>query len=348
MPATAADAPDGAGTVAWSVTPVISAGAARSNFTYTVEPGQQIKDAALVRNSGADPLTVQVYAADAFITEDGRLDLQTQEAGSQDLGTWVAVSAPALTVPPGEQRRVDFTLTVPDDAVPGDHAGALLTSITQAGSGADGGALDVDMRYATRITARVSGELAPGLAVVDQAVDYSPSFWPWDDGAATVTYTVENTGNTRVSARQAIALAGPFGLGEQTVESSPDGATVLADVPELLPGTSLDLTARIDGVPSWLLHADADLMTVPETVDVPGAAPATIEPIELSVSDWAVSPGIWVLLAGLVLVIVYAIRRVRGARKARKSVPGSGPDAAGDAVENAPAENDLSPSRARG
>ncbi|MEK8225937.1 hypothetical protein NKG05_07505 [Oerskovia sp. M15] len=274
-------------TTAWSVTPVIDAGgAARSNFTYAVEPGQQVTDAALVRNSGADPLTVQVYASDAFTTAEGASTSprgrRVGRPGNLGRGRGRRRHGPA-----GEQRRIAFTLTVPDDATPGDHAGALLTAVTQPGTSADGAGVAVDMRYATRITVRVAGTSSPR----------SRSWtWPWTTGGllalaareATTTYTARNTGNTRVTGRQVVAVTGPLGAGERVLESVP--GSDFDDLPEVLPGDQLVVTAALD-VPSWLGRADVEVGVSPEALALPGAVAPDMAVVTARSQGWGWRPG---------------------------------------------------------
>src|SRR5699024_7064703 len=130
-----------------------------------------------------------------------------------------------------------FRLTVPPDATPGDYAGGIVTSLgpTDTGEG-----VQVDRRLGSRVLLRVGGELRPALTISDVEVDHRGSWLPWQAGDATVTFTLENTGNVRLSGTQTVSFAGLLGLGGRSA------ATV--DVEEMLPGSSFERTVELEGV----------------------------------------------------------------------------------------------------
>src|SRR5690606_22665802 len=260
-------------------------------------------------------------AAAGYPPPTGRLDVLPRDTASSAVGTWLVPGVRSLRLAPGESADVPFTLRVPADATPGDHAGAVLTSRTVTARKAG---LDYEARSGIRVHVRVAGDLAPRLTVTDARVDYHDTPNPLGLGDATVTYTVRNEGNVRLAARQQVSVSGPFGWFRA------DGAA--ADVPELLPGESWPVSVRVDGVvPLVRLGADAVLTGVPPAVD--GATPG-VAPAEAHASGWAVP---WALLAAvamlvLVMVLLDRRRRSRAAREAARVQ---------EAVERALAERDA-------
>jgi hypothetical protein len=291
-PATAADdAP-------WQVkTASNSFGSSRPNYSYTLPTGGQVQDAFVVVNRGKTPLDLGVYAADAFTTKDGQLDLLDAEAKSKDLGSWVHADRKQVKVLPGQSVQVPFEIVVPADARAGDHLGGVITSLTQN---------DVERRLAIRIRLRVSGELKPSLAVEGLKVQYSGTVNPFGDGDATVAYEIRNTGNTIAAARQEASISGPFGQ-----LRTKSGA--IEDSPQLLPGETWKVSVPVHGVtPAGRLTAAVDLL--PLVTDAAGST-ATFPVSKTSTHAWTIP---WTLLLLIVLVAVVAvlvIRRVRGARR---------------------------------
>src|SRR3954469_17654652 len=111
QPAVAAD-----GAVAWAVrTASNDSGSGRQNYSYTLNPGGQLKDGLVVANHGTTPLHLAVYAADGFTGKGGQLDLVTKDAKSTRVGAWVHTDRPDVTVRPGESVEVPFTVTLPDN-----------------------------------------------------------------------------------------------------------------------------------------------------------------------------------------------------------------------------------------
>lgn len=280
--------------------PVITdVGEERSNFAYAVEPGATIDDAVLVRNSGASALTLALYGSDAFTDDSGALDIATAETGSDAIGTWIAPSVDSVTIEPGGLVRIPFTVTVPEDAQPGEHAGALLTVLESSGD-----TVSVDMRYATRVTATVAGDLTAGLSLDEAQLDVVTGFWPWEAASAEVSYDVRNTGNTRLSAAQLITAQGV------EVYSSPDETTGLLTLAELLPDAEVSVEATVDGLAAWSPFTAAQVAVSP-TVMAPAEAEApTIDQQQITLSAIAIAPGWWVILAGLAGALIIITRVV--------------------------------------
>lgn len=255
-PAAAEDvvAPAGDGTaVTWGVrTASDDVGADRQNYAFTVDPGGTVTDAIVVTNHGDAPLDLSLYAADGFTSAGGQLDVLPAGEESTGVGAWITLATDHVTVDPGSSLQVDLALSVPEDAEPGDHAGAVVTSLTTPEQ-ADG--VDVDRRLGIRVHLRVTGDLAPALSVEDVQVRPGTSLVPFGPAPATVSWTVRNTGNARLAATQAVTLAGPFGAGRVTVADVPA-------VPELLPGETWDVTVPVDR--AWpLLRLGADVTVTP-------------------------------------------------------------------------------------
>lgn len=236
-------APGGDIVHSWSLSPggslAADQAAQRPELAYELSQGATQQDSVILANLGTEQLTFRVYATDAFNNADGQFDLLSGEQAPVDVGSWVSLAQELVTVPACKQVTIPMTITVPADADPGDHVGAVLASSESIGAGAEGSAVTLDRRTGTRLYLRVSGELNPELAVVDVDTSYEHALNPLG-GSATVKYTVENRGNVRMSGTASMTVGGPFGLGDQTV--------ALPEVPELLPGESMSFTAAVDDV----------------------------------------------------------------------------------------------------
>lgn len=262
----------------------------RPNFAFDLEPGTRVDDSVRVRNFGAAPLPLAVYATDALTTSTGVLDLLPAGEEPTGVGTWIVLERSVVEVPPDDFIDIPFTLIVPPNAESGDHSGGIITSFQTPGNNADGQPVVVDRRLANRVHIRVGGELAPALEVSDVEVDYAGTANPVGTGEATVTYTVTNTGNVRVGATQTIVVPGRFGL--------PGREAQLADMGELLPGNSLTYTATVPDVwPTIRTTVRVELQPIPIRPDDVFDDP-TVAVGEVSV--WAVP---WTVLALIVAAI---------------------------------------------
>ncbi|KAB8178753.1 DUF916 domain-containing protein [Microbispora catharanthi] len=278
-PAAAAD-----GEVSWTVaTASGDFGSDRRNYSYTLDPGGRIEDGLVVANHGTTPLHLSVYAADAFTTRQGRLDLLGQDATSTGVGAWVHPDRPDVTVRPGESAEVPFTVTLPDDAAPGEYMGGIVAAPAPTGA-ADG------RRRGIRIRLRVGGELKPSLSVEDLRVRYSGTPNPLGTGDATVTYTIRNGGDSVLTARQAVSLSGPFGHWGAR-------AGRIDDSPRLLPGDTWKVSVPVHGV-TPALRLTGTVTLVPLLTDAAGSV-APLAVVESTAHAWTLP---WALL--LVLVVL--------------------------------------------
>ncbi|MCW2749014.1 MAG: hypothetical protein JWR83_124 [Aeromicrobium sp.] len=301
-PATAAD------DVSWAVrTASNDFGRDRQNYSYTANPGSEIKDALMVVNHGKETINLAVYAADGFTTDAGQLDLETKDTKPKAVGAWLHTDQSSVKIKPGKTVKVSFTIDLPKNATPGDHMGGIVTSLTRADA-AEG--INVDRRLAIRVRLRVGGDLKPVLAVENLHVNYGGTLNPFGKGDATVTYTIHNTGNAILTARQSASVSGPFG-------SLRVHADKIKDSPELLPGDSWKVSAKVPGVTPTVRLAGTVSLT-PLVIDASG----TITPlaaVDTTTHGWGIPWAILLLLV-LLCVAVFALIRLRRRAKVREDV----------------------------
>ncbi|MCR2794102.1 DUF916 domain-containing protein [Microbacterium sp. zg.Y625] len=232
------DQPDG--DVTWSMRPSDGAGEdGRAWIERELEPGESVVEHLLVRNLSASTVTFRLSAADGYFTETGRFNMLTADQESVGVGTWIELPD-EVEVPSGGDAIVPFTITVPDDATPGDHPGGVASSIRTSSNGEFG----IESRVGFRVMTRVTGELAPSLAV-ESTGTFTGSWNPFDPGRLDIGYTIDNTGNTRLAVAPQVAASALFGLVSFTVAGEP--------IAEMAPGESRSGTVRVSSV--WPLFA---------------------------------------------------------------------------------------------
>jgi hypothetical protein len=249
-------APPGAIINSWALAPAGSAdpshGGDRPDFSYSSPPGSVINDSVTLFNYSNVELTFHVYATDAFNNAQGQFDLLPEFKQPVDAGTWVLLPQANLTLPAHKEATFPFTLRIPADARPGDHAGAILASNNAVGNGPSGQLVNVNRRTGSRLYVRVAGPLHPHLVVSKVSSSYHPRLNPLS-GPVDVTYEVENRGNVRMGGQVRADAAGLLGLGSKT------GPKITLS--ELLPGQKLQLKAHFNGVPATfvdLSHVHVD------------------------------------------------------------------------------------------
>jgi hypothetical protein len=295
-------------TESWALTPAVSAdpdaAGNRSELTYLADPGAVIQDAVTVFNFGTVQENFQVYATDAFNNNEGQFDVLPADKKPSDVGTWVKFSQEGITVPPGKQATIPITITIPRDAAPGDHVGAIVASSPTSGTDALGNVVTFDRRTGSRMYVRVNGPLTAELAVTNVDTTYDHSISPLG-GTARVKYRIENRGNVRLAGTATLSVAGPLGIGEKQV--------ALPNMPELLPGQDITVTADVHDVPELFLGFT--------TVRVEPAQPSGVDAKVSEKRDLSFVPPLAVL--GVLLVALIALLVWRRVRRRRADGPAS-------------------------
>jgi hypothetical protein len=293
--------------IRWSVAPADEKGAdGRTTAEFALDPGTSATDRFAVRNLSAEPVEFALTAGDGFFTPTGRFDILPADRPSADAGKWIALPE-TVRVGAGETVVVPYTLTVPERAQPGDHAAGITASVVAAREGADGATVGVESRVGFRVTARVTGSVAPKAAVQAVSGRYRTSWNPFAPGEATVAFELRNEGNTILLMTGDAAAAGASGA-----FPSVGGGPV-----ELLPGDTRTLTLTIRGVwPLLLVPAEVRVQPVARTLD---GAPLPVEPLRVSVLVWAVPWPQLAVLMGLSLVAGSVLwGRARSRRRLRQ------------------------------
>jgi hypothetical protein len=286
-------------TESWTLAPASSATEVgnRPNLSYTIEPGETVEDAVTVYNLGNVPLIFNVYPTDAFNNDDGTFSVLPGDKKPSDVGTWFKLDQGLISVPPGKQTTIPFTIKVPRDATPGDHVGAVLASSSTKGTGDNGETITLDRRTGTRLFVRVAGDLRPELAITNMESDYDQAVNSFD-GTTTVTFRVENRGNVRMNGSPIVEVGGPLGALSKTVK--------LPELSELLPGEHADLSVQVTGVPA--------LMANSTKVSITPKSDGLTTPPTSSASTTQFAPPITLMLLFLVAVLVVLALRQRNRR----------------------------------
>lgn len=287
----------------WAVVPASPEGPdGRAQLEYVAQPGTAAVDHVAVRNFGTEPLTVDLYAQDAATSRDGAFDLLAGDETARTIGSWIALDADTVTIEPRSAVVVPFTIDIPADAEPGDHAGGIVA--VNAVDAADGSS--TQYRVGTRVYTRVAGAVDPALTVerIDGAFEAPLS--PFPVGTVPVGATLVNTGNIRLTPEAVVRATSLFGWWSAEVP--------LSGIPEILPDAASAASGAFQDVPAlgplWV------------TVEVPSVTSSGQELVEsvrtesVTVVVWAVP---WIALAAVALLLVAAATAVVNLRRRRRA-----------------------------
>ncbi|MGO9027427.1 MAG: DUF916 domain-containing protein [Acidimicrobiales bacterium] len=282
--------------VTFGIEPV-SAGApeVRSNFSFAVTPGAVVNDNVAVLNFSSAPLSLQLYATDALETTGGGFGLLPAATKPTGVGSWISlppgsstVQVPAQTPSGAGQVVVPIAVHVPFKAPSGDHVGGIVASLQTVGTNASGQRVVLDQRVGTRVFVRVSGPMAPKLALTDLRASYDGTLNPAGKVQVQVSYVVSNTGNTDLAVAQSVGVSGLVA----------DSRSVrLPKIALFLPGSSVAEHVTVPGLwPQFLLHTTVTAQPLAEPgTDLSGLVTATS-------STW-----VWAVPWSLIIVVVIVL-----------------------------------------
>jgi len=304
------------GSISWSVSPASATQPdTRSKFSYTnIKPGSTITDHVAVLNRGKQSVAFSIYATDATGTSLSNA-LLLLPAGKQphDIGSWVTfpggVSRLSIVIPADKGIIETFKVALPSHATPGDHTGGVIASVSFQRQVRKGEVVTENQRIAVPIELRVAGPLHAGLRVESISTGFHSPLSPIGKGTATVSYTVHNTGNVRLTGSQVVSVTGPFGVSSKLQ---------LKDLPTVLPGDSIRVTAE----PGNLFPVGPMTAHVLLSPANPVGAPALAIPVVNASGTASLFAVPWSLLVVIILIVAaaYGGWRARGWRHRRLSV----------------------------
>ncbi|MGD9694462.1 MAG: DUF916 domain-containing protein [Thermoleophilia bacterium] len=216
-------------------------------LVLTMEPGQVVRQQALVMNLTDRPQPVRLSSADAVTTADGVFTLAGEHATPAGVGAWITPDETRITLAPNERRAVGLTIREPAGTTPGDHAGGLVVQSDEPAEtgGGEGVAVRVLERVGMRVYVTVPGTRDGRVAIEDldatAAGDGAVRGAVGLPDAVDVRFRVRNRGNvnfTRLSGRVDLLE------GDDVRESRP------LDFGTMLPGDDQEVAMSLP-LPTW-------------------------------------------------------------------------------------------------
>lgn len=183
--------------------------------TLTGKPGEKIQATIQVRNSSAEPMTVESIVQDFVVGADGKTPepVDSETSNRWSLASWVEVFPATQVVQPRQTANVNLVITVPPDALPGGHYAMVLHEPMKNAMTDDQGNLVVD-DTAARIAQRVGSLL---YFVVDGPVNEEAFIrnvtFPklTEKGPVPFTFEVENLSDIHIKPQVTVDIYNVFG-----------------------------------------------------------------------------------------------------------------------------------------
>ncbi len=193
-----------------------------SIFIFSGNPGDNIENGVKVFNNSSQIKTVEVYATDSAVSNDGAFACSQKLDEQRQVGTWVKLAQQKIELQPSENRIIPFTVSLPDSVSPGEHNGCIIMQEADQTPQSVGGGIALSFRSGIRMSITVNGEIKKGLSFEKLESHVSEG----NSKKRVITTTLHNTGNVSLDVDIQAKLSSPFG---RTVREAGDEFPVTPD-----------------------------------------------------------------------------------------------------------------------
>lgn len=198
-------------------------------FTVEAEAGSTTELTVVLGNADDEPMDLRTYANDAVPMTNGGFAVASSDVEPTGTATWLDYAPEVMTFEPGKGIERTFTLTVPDDAAPGQHIAGLVLETAEPLEVEGSNLFNQIIRKAIAVFIIVPGEEQPAFSLdAPQVIQ--------DRQGASVEVPVMNTGNVLVKPVGTLELIDEAG---QVVYSSP------VRMGSVYAGTTAPLSVRV-------------------------------------------------------------------------------------------------------
>lgn len=268
----------------------------QSIFIYTLKKGATKNDQVLVSNNTSSTQNINLYAVDGEVTNTGAYTCKQKSEATQDLGGWITLESSQVTLKAGEDKAVDFTVSMPATADVGEHDACLVFE-NAADTGALSGSVLIHTRQAIRVVATVPGNL-------HRQVDITKFSVTTHGNDQQYVLSLYNNGNVSADVDSEITLTSLFG---GTIYKNGGSYPVLAN-------KKLDLTFANTNQSFWggWYYAQGTI-SYSKNANNLGIKPASEDVIRKASGKHLVfiMPSLGVLIIGLLVILVAGIWFVR-------------------------------------
>ena len=148
----AATAAAGTGGASFALKPVTydpALSVTKSYFILQVRPGAVVRDRIRIVNTGGRTGTAYLYPVDATTGQTSGAVYLSRQSPRRDVGGWIRLARNRVTLAPGANAIVRFTIRVPRVIRPGDHLGGIVAENSAVTKSSGHGALQIRIKHLT-------------------------------------------------------------------------------------------------------------------------------------------------------------------------------------------------------
>ncbi len=136
---------------------------------FVLNPGKSGAQSIVIGNGSSSPVGIKAEIDSWMIGRPGIDVFPSEGAGALSARDWFQVESGAFEIPPGEQREVTLSITVPENALPGQYTAALsFVTLNEPGEEDLAGGLSLQGKLTAFVIVTVgkpvdAGEIAASL-----------------------------------------------------------------------------------------------------------------------------------------------------------------------------------------
>lgn len=171
----------------------------QSIFVHELEHGETVEDAVLVNNGSDKERTIELYAVDGVVTNTGSYTCRQKAEAVQQSGGWIKLDKTEVTLRPGANEEIGFTITVPKGADVGEHNACLVFADVDD-EGFETGGVRIQTRQAVRVVTTIPGDLHREITLA-----------AFEATSSSFSVTAQNKGNVSADVQVSVWLKTAFG-----------------------------------------------------------------------------------------------------------------------------------------
>ena len=175
-------------------------------FVYELVAGDEATGSVRVTNPGTEPVTIELAEVDAETAQTGGSSFADAAATPAAAAMWLSLDESRVTLEPGEQTSVAFTVQPPAGTAPGQYLAGITAFVPAAtnDSGAEvgqaGASVTMQTRYVIGVQVDVPGEWTPEMTITGASAMEQPS-------GTKLGIAMENTGDTFIRPEGKVTLS---------------------------------------------------------------------------------------------------------------------------------------------
>lgn len=184
-------------------------------------PGETVTKEMTIINE--DNATVTYYSSFANFEAQGETGSASFVEPKEDIGTWITTEQ-SVSLLPGEQKTIPFSITIPANAEPGGHFGVIFWG-TSPENNTDGKQLAVSAKTGLLVLLSVGGDVKEAGGLLSFST-LDKKFW-YNSLPVTFTYRFNNDGGDRIKPQGQIQIRDTVFLPTKKLNANPVNGNIL-------------------------------------------------------------------------------------------------------------------------